>query len=115
MPLPPEMLKWLERQTNKVRQRVLDNVESLGVRLTPCGTTTFSLILHGVWEHTAVHAKGKRVSMEFAVQCTDEFMATWVIQRLEEDPAWLDKVRKASLDEVERMFQKDVPDLKVTS
>lgn len=118
MAMSPEMRKGfdavIEREARRVQQRVLDRVESLGVRLTPCGTTTFCQMLHGMCGHIVTHAEDNKVSMEFAVQCADEFMALWVIQRLEEDPDWLDKARKATVEQVSHMFQKDVPDLKVT-
>lgn len=123
MPIPPEMMKKLlqdmaenmKREMGRAERRMLDCVEGFGIRLTPCGSATLAGIVSGMAEHVMIHTKGQPVSTEFALQCVDEFMAMWAIQRLEEDPDWLDKARKATVDQISGMFQGEIPDLKVIS
>lgn len=102
----------MDRETRALDVEVRDALDDLGVRLSGCGLATIANLLGGIQHHEAMH--GRNPSATAIVYAADEIMARWVLQRLEHDPRWLDKARKAVVPQVDELFQDEPPELKVT-
>ncbi len=107
-----EQSKKEERNEEKLRARVRDMVVALGIRPTPCGMITVGRLINGMAEHCAEHVDGIP-PIDSVLKVLDEFLAMWVIQRLEEEPGYLDRIKAGIHPVVRDMFQADVPEVKV--
>ena len=103
-----------ERQNERVHMRAVDFLAAKGLRLSPCGLESAGIMARELGDHYIAHnPKDNDPPIEFILDQIDDFIALWAMQRLEEDPDYLNKGKKALCLHVVDMFQDEVPDLKV--
>ena len=110
------MLDQAEEQ-DKAIKKVKDEiqmmlVEEFEVPLTPCGMGVLHNALHGFGVHAAHHLD-QDINASYALRSLDDFVVRWALARLKVDPNYLKQAEKAVNPDIEAMFQKGVPDLKV--
>ncbi len=103
-----------EREDKRIDMQAMDLLVNKGLRLSPCGFTSAGAMARELGDHYIGHnPEDIDPSIEFVLDMIDDFIAMWAMQRLEEDPDYLNKAKKALCLHVVGMFQEETPDLKV--
>ena len=106
--------------TAKAKQshvRVLDALITKGLRLSPAGINAVVGAANAIAQYSHVCSPGSRCESpapELAIEILDEFILTWAIHRLAEDPNAIEHARMEILPDTARLFLGETARVRIT-